>query len=166
MEPDTAQCSPLIPMLKRSDAVDTLKCVSLTLILVLPSDPGVHKYYQNLATTSEGDMKQVEYSGPANIRCHYTEFSCPVTPASGICETCSHLFLGLPSLPFPSDIPNQNFARIFPNAYYILYTFHSPWYFILSFLALTSFYLLAVGVEVIVALDHTQLHTHTHDHTL
>jgi hypothetical protein len=34
--------------------------------------------------------------------------------------------------------------------------------FFLSFLVLTSFYLLTVGVEVIVALDHTQGHTHTH----
>ena len=34
--------------------------------------------------------------------------------------------------------------------------------FFLSFLVLTSLYLLFVVVEVIVALDHTQSHTHTH----
>ena len=111
--------------------------------------PKWYRFSKNIAATSKyscqkGDMIQVPYSGPTNIRCHCTEFSCHGNLLPGICAALiEELIIWISSTTLTS--PKCLSFLIWPTSHSIYYTYLIfekclVWYFFLLFRLLKSFF--------------------------
>lgn len=89
-----AQCPLLIPVMRRTNSVDTLKFVTLTLVLILPSPPGVYRFFpKTWEPPQRVTGRKLRTQGPTSARHYGTKFSRPVYMAHGICASCCLYFL-------------------------------------------------------------------------